>query len=90
MTGLPRDDEELVSVVTQLVMHAEREPASREAMDLNFLQLEQRRLDDRLAGARERGDDGEFSALSRERADLLDRISRWEAEGKPSPDQAQA
>ena len=43
MTGLPRDDEELVSLITQLVMSAEREPASREAMELNFLQLEQRR-----------------------------------------------
>jgi DNA primase len=78
MTGLPRDDEELVSVVTQLVMSSEREPASRDAMELNFLQLEQRRLEDRLAGARERGDDGELAALTRERAALVDRIARWE------------
>ncbi len=81
MGGLPRDDEELVSLVTQLVMSSQREPASRDAMELNFLQLEQRRLEDRLAGARERGDDAEFAALTNERAALVDRIARWEAEG---------
>jgi DNA primase len=78
LSGLPRDDEELVSLVTQLVMTAEREPASREAMELNFLQLEQRMLEDRLGAARERGDDAELARLSRERAGLLDRIAHWE------------
>jgi DNA primase len=81
LSGLPRDDEELVSLVTQLVMTAEREPASREAMELNFLQLEQRRLEDRLGAAREQGDDEEFTRLSRERAGLADRIAHWEARG---------
>ena len=81
LSGLPRDDEELVSLVTQLVMTAEREPASREAMELNFLQLEQRRLEDRLGDAREKGDDEEFTRLSRERAGLADRIANWEARG---------
>jgi DNA primase len=79
--GLPREDEELVSLVTQLVMTAEREPASREAMELNFLQLEQRMLEGRLTAARERGDDQEFARLSRERAGLVDRIAHWEARG---------
>jgi DNA primase len=78
LSGLPRDDEELVSLITQLVMTAEREPASREAMELNFLQLEQRMLEDRLGAARERGDDEELTRLSRERAGLLDRIAHWE------------
>jgi DNA primase len=81
LSGLPRDDEELVSLVTQLAMTAEREPASREAMELNFLQLEQRRLEDRLGDAREQGDDEEFTRLSRERAGLADRIAHWEARG---------
>ncbi len=53
MAGLPRDDEELVSLVTTLVMSSEREPASSAAMELNFLQLEQRRLED-LQAARAR------------------------------------
>jgi hypothetical protein len=47
-------------------------------MELNFLQLEQRRLEDRLGDARERGDDEEFARLSRERAGLADRIAHWE------------
>ena len=49
MAGLPREDEELVSVVTQLVMASRREPASREAMELNFLWLEQATIDDQIA-----------------------------------------
>ena len=81
MAGLPRDDEELVSLITQLVMTAEREPASREAMELNMLQLEQRMLEDRLGAARERGDDAEFTRLSRERAGLAERIARGEPSG---------
>jgi DNA primase len=79
LSGLPRDDEELVSMITQLVMTAEREPASREAMELNMLQLEQRMLEDRLGAARDRGDDREFNRLSHERAGLADRIAHWEA-----------
>jgi DNA primase len=76
MDGLPRDDDELVALVTQLVMTAEREPGSREAMELNLLQLEQRMLEDRLGAARERGDDQEQIRLSRERAGLAERIAR--------------
>jgi DNA primase len=81
MDGLPRDDAELVSLVTQLVMAAEREPASSEAMGLNLLQLEQRMLEDRLGAARERGDDRELVRLTRERAGLAERIARGEAQG---------
>ena len=81
MTGLPREDEELVSLITQLVMTAEREPGSREAMELNMLQLEQRMLEDRLGAARERGDDQAFTRLSRERAGLAERIARGEPGG---------
>jgi hypothetical protein len=81
MDGLPRDDAELVSLVTQLVMAAEREPASSEAMELNLLQLEQRMLEDRLRAARERGDDRELVRLTRERAGLAERIARGEAQG---------
>ncbi len=41
LTGLPREDDELVSLVTNLKMQSEREPVARDAMELNFLQLEQ-------------------------------------------------
>ena len=74
-TGLPRDDEELVAYVTQVVMQAEREPASAEAMELSFLELERARLDDEIAAA----DDGAAhprSTLQRERARLTERIAR--------------
>ena len=49
MEGLPRDDEALVAYVTQVVMRAERDPASPEAMDLSLLELEVARLDAELA-----------------------------------------
>ena len=81
MDGLPRDDDELVALVTQLVMTAEREPGSREAMELNLLQLEQRMLEDRLGAARERGDDQEQIRLSRERAGLAERIAHGDGPG---------
>ena len=51
MRGLPREDEELVSLITQLVMRAEREPGGREAMELNLLQLEQALLEGRIQAA---------------------------------------
>jgi DNA primase len=75
MAGLPRADEELVSLVTQLVMSAEREPASGEAMELNFMLLEQRALEDRIAEVREKGDYEAADKLSRERAALVQRIA---------------
>ena len=38
--GLSRDDEELFAYVTDVKLRAEREPASAEAMELSFLELE--------------------------------------------------
>ncbi len=51
LEGLPREDDQLVALVTQLVMSAEREPASAGAMEMNYLLLEQRRLEDEIAKA---------------------------------------
>ena len=81
LAGLPREDEELVSLVTQLVMIAERDPASDEAMELNFLQLEQRRLETRIEEAGQSGDYERRAALSRERAELVERIKHAERVG---------
>ena len=53
LRGLPREDEELVSLITQLVMRAEREPGGREAMELNFLQLEQAMIEGRIRVAQQ-------------------------------------
>lgn len=74
-SDLPREDEELAGLIAELVMVAREEPASREAMELNFLLLEQRRLEDEIAAAGERGDYERRAALSRERAALVERIA---------------
>jgi DNA primase len=74
-SDLPRDDSALAALVTELVMLAREEPASQEAMELNFLLLEQRRLEDEIAAAGERGDYERRAALSRERASLVERIA---------------
>jgi hypothetical protein len=78
LAGLPREDEAMASLLVELVMLAEREPASREAMELNFLMLEQRRLEDRIGEAGESGDYERRAALSRERAALVERIAHAE------------
>ena len=78
MAGLPREEEELVSLVTQLVMQSRREPGSRDAMELNFLQLEQAMVEDRIADAQSGGGDPPVD-LQRRRNDLAERIARWEA-----------
>ena len=81
LARLPREDEELFSLITQLVMLAEREPASEEAMELNFLQLEQRRLEDRIEAAGKSGDYERRAELNRERAALVERIKHAEGVG---------
>jgi DNA primase len=79
LAGLPREDEQLVSLVTQLVMASQRYPASREAMDLNFLQLEQAMLEDQIAAAQRNGGDPPVE-LQRRRADVAQRIAHWETD----------
>ena len=78
MEGLPRDDEELRDVITRLVMGAEREPASRQAMELNLLWLEKEMVDGEIATAAEGGGDPSPD-LQRRRADLAERIAHFEA-----------
>ncbi|MFN2612564.1 MAG: DNA primase [Solirubrobacterales bacterium] len=75
MAGLPREDEELVSLITQLVMSAKREPASAEAMELNLLLLQQRALEDRISAAREQEDYASAQQLSAERSELVTKIA---------------
>jgi hypothetical protein len=73
--GLPREDDELVSLVTKLVAMSDREPATPDAMEINFLELQKRSVEDQLAAQRETGGD-DLVRLQRERADLTERISR--------------
>jgi DNA primase len=76
LSGLPRDDDELVSVVTRLVMRSEREPAPAEAMELNFLELEQGLIEDRIAAAESAGGDPPVE-LQRQRAELAERRAHF-------------
>ena len=77
-SNLPRDDAELAGLIAELVILAHDEPASPEAMELNFLLLEQRRLEAEIAAAGERDDYERRAALSRERAALVERIAHTE------------
>jgi DNA primase len=77
-SNLPHDDDELAGLIAELVMMSRDEPASHEAMELNFLLLDQRRLEDEIAAAGERGDYERRAALSRERAALVERIAHAE------------
>jgi hypothetical protein len=61
-------------------MRSEREPGGREAMELNFLQLEQAVIEGRLDAARKEGGDPPVE-LQRRRAELAERIAHWEAAG---------
>lgn len=75
MRGLSRDDEALLAYVTQVKMYSEREPASAEAMELNFLELEKARVDDQIAAAEANGGEPPVE-LQRRRAELTERIAR--------------
>jgi DNA primase len=74
-SDLPRDDDELAGLIAELVMTSREQPASPLAMELNFMQLDQRRLENEIAAAGERGDYERRAALSRERAALVERIA---------------
>jgi DNA primase len=80
-SNLPHDDDQLASLIAELVILAHDEPASTEAMELNFLLLEQRRIESQIAAAGEAGDYERRAALSRERAALVERIARTERVG---------
>ncbi|MFT3865254.1 MAG: DNA primase [Solirubrobacterales bacterium] len=78
---LPHENGALAALITELVMMAREEPASEEAMELNFLLLDQRRLEDEIAAAGTRGDYERRASLSRERARLVERIAHAQRVG---------
>jgi DNA primase len=80
-SDLPREDAELAGLIAELVIVAHEEPASPESMELNFLLLEQRRLEAEIAAAGERDEYERRAALSRERAALVERIAHAERVG---------
>jgi len=76
--GLERDDHELADMVTQLIVRSQREPASPEAMELNFLLLEKAAVERRLVAARAGGGQ-ELVDLQRRRAELAEGIAHHKA-----------
>jgi hypothetical protein len=80
-SSLPREDSELAGLIAELVILAHDEPASPEAMELNYLLLEQRRIEAEIATAGEKNDYERRAALSRDRAALVERIARTERVG---------
>jgi DNA primase len=80
-SNLPREDAELSGLVAELIITAHDEPASPDAMELNFLLLEQRRIEAEIAAAGERDDYEQRAVLSRERAALVQRIAHAERVG---------
>jgi hypothetical protein len=77
--GLPHDDQDFSSLIARLVMAADDQPYSEGAMELNFMLLERQRLEDGISAAREAGDHEESARLSRERAELAERITHADA-----------
>jgi DNA primase len=77
-SNLPREDAELSGLIAELVITAHDEPASPESMELNYLLLDQRRIEAEIAAAGEAGDYEQRAALSRERAALVQRIAHAE------------
>lgn len=75
MAGLPREDTGLTSLITELVMRAESEPATEGAMQLNLDLLELQRLEDGISAAQKVGDYEVSTRLSQERAQLTERIA---------------
>jgi DNA primase len=74
--GLPDDeDPALLAYVTQVRLESEREPASPEAMELSFLELEQGKVEDAIARAESNGGEPPVE-LQRRRAELAERIAR--------------
>jgi DNA primase len=76
MNGLARDDDELRAYMTQVVMLSEREPASLESIEINFLALERGLVERQIAELAADGGGQALVELQRKRAALSDRIAR--------------
>lgn len=71
---LPHDDAELRDYVQEVVSWADGEPASPEAMELSFLELEKAALERRMRATQ--GEGKLLVELQRRRAELSERIAR--------------
>jgi DNA primase len=76
-SDLPRDDDELVSLVVEAVTESEREPANRDSMEFHLLGILLAATDDEIATAPE----SELPALQRRRGEYKERMARFRAPG---------
>ncbi|MDQ2676848.1 MAG: toprim domain-containing protein, partial [Actinomycetota bacterium] len=83
--GLPEDDVELTRIVRRLSGRAPAEPASPEAMELSFLQLEQGAIERRIAEAAATGATEASVELQKRRAELAERIAHHQSSAPRTP-----
>jgi len=83
--GLPEDDEELALIVRRLAEKASAEPASPEAMELTFLQLEKGAIERRIAEAAATGATEASVELQKRRAELTERIAHHQSDAPRQP-----
>jgi hypothetical protein len=72
---LGRDDEDLLRFVTDVKMESERAPGSRQAIEINFLELERGLVERQIAAAQPNGG-AALVELQKKRAELNERIAR--------------
>jgi DNA primase len=82
---LPDDDPEMGGIVVRLAEKAADEPASPEAMELTFLQLEQGAVDRRIAEAQALGVTEATVVLQKRRAELGEQIAHHQSATPRSP-----
>ncbi len=83
--GLPEDDAELSQIVRRLAERAADEPASPEAMELNFLQLEQGAIERRIAEAAAAGATEASVELQKRRSALTEKIAHHQSTTPKQP-----
>ncbi|MGI9020487.1 MAG: DNA primase [Solirubrobacterales bacterium] len=79
LDGIPQDDEAFAALMTRLVMGAEREPASRGAMELTFLWLERAMVEAELQAATADGGDPPVE-LQKRHGELSEQIASFDPE----------
>ena len=83
--GLPEDDSELSRIIRRLSVRAADEPASPEAMELSFLQLEQGAVERRIAEAAAAGATEASVELQKRRAALAEQIAHRQSRTPKQP-----
>ena len=81
--GLRSEDQVLAKAVSEIVVRASSEPVSGTALEIGFLQLEQRKLESAIRRAADEGDLQRQWELSQERSRVTGTIARLTAEEAP-------